>query len=103
MSTPRATRNTPHVVVTGGAGFIGSHLVERLLAEGKSVTVIDDLSTGRLDNLRAVRAHPKLRVIESRVSTCRELARCFRICKASVQATAPRSSNHVAVSLALTA
>jgi UDP-glucose 4-epimerase len=62
-----------HVLVTGGAGFIGSHLVERLLADGKSVVVVDDLSTGRLENLRAVQAHPKLRVIESRVSICREL------------------------------
>ena len=60
--------------MTGGAGFIGSHLVERLLADGKSVAVVDDLSTGRLENLRAVRAHPKLRVIESRISACRELA-----------------------------
>ena len=60
--------------MTGGAGFIGSHLVERLLADGKSVTVVDDLSTGTLDNLRAASADPRLRVIESRVSTCRELA-----------------------------
>jgi len=60
--------------VTGGAGFIGSHLVERLLADGKSVAVVDDLSTGSLDNLRAVRAHSRLRVIESRVSACPKLA-----------------------------
>ena len=74
MSTPRASRIPQHVLITGGAGFIGSHLVERLLSDGKSVAVVDDLSTGSLDNLRAVRAHPRLRVIESRVSTCRELA-----------------------------
>ena len=73
MSTHHAPRTTHHVLVTGGAGFIGSHLVERLLADGKSVVVVDDLSTGRLENLRTVRAHPKLRVIESRVSSCREL------------------------------
>jgi UDP-glucose 4-epimerase len=66
--------NPQHVLVTGGAGFIGSHLVERLLADGKSVVVIDDLSTGSLDNLHAVRAHPRLRVVKSTVSACPELA-----------------------------
>ena len=65
----------PSVLVTGGAGFIGSHLVERLLADGQAVVVIDDLSTGSLDNLRAVRSHPRLRVIESRISGCAELSR----------------------------
>lgn len=40
-----------HVLVTGGAGFIGSHLTERLLGQGRSVTVIDNLSTGRRENL----------------------------------------------------
>jgi len=40
-----------NVVVTGGAGFIGSHLVDALLAEGRRVVVVDDLSTGRSDNV----------------------------------------------------
>ena len=40
------------VVVTGGAGFIGSTLVDRLLADGHSVVGLDDLSTGRVDNLQ---------------------------------------------------
>ena len=71
---PHASRITHHVLVTGGAGFIGSHLVERLLADGKAVAVIDDLSTGTLENLRAVRGHPRLQVVQSRISAYPELA-----------------------------
>jgi UDP-glucose 4-epimerase len=66
-------RRSSHVLVTGGAGFIGSHLLERLLADGKAVVVIDDLSTGSLKNLRAVRNHNKLRVLPSKVSDCAAL------------------------------
>jgi UDP-glucose 4-epimerase len=62
-----------HILVTGGAGFIGSHLVERLLRDGKTVVVIDDLSTGNLENLRLVRTHPQLRIIETSISGCSEL------------------------------
>ena len=51
---------TRHVLVTGGAGFIGSHLTEALLARGDCVTVLDDLSTGREENLAGVREHPGL-------------------------------------------
>lgn len=46
------------VLVTGGAGFIGSHLVDRLRAEGREVTVLDDLSTGSLENLATRRDDP---------------------------------------------
>lgn len=61
------------VIVTGGAGFIGSHLVERLLKEGKNVVVIDDLSTGSLANLEAASRNPALRVVTSKVSLCKDL------------------------------
>jgi UDP-glucose 4-epimerase len=61
------------ILVTGGAGFIGSHLVERLLTDGASVVVIDDLSTGSLENLTPVKDHPRLQIIQSRVSGCPDL------------------------------
>lgn len=55
-------------LVTGGAGFIGSHLVDLLLARGDAVTVVDDLSTGSLTNLEhSGLDHPRLRVIEKTV------------------------------------
>lgn len=50
-----------HWLVTGGAGFIGSHLSERLISAGHRVTVIDDLSTGCADNLAAIRDHKLFR------------------------------------------
>jgi UDP-glucose 4-epimerase len=55
-------------LVTGGAGFIGSHLVERLLADGHTVTVIDNFRTGRVENLTAHLDNPLLRVIQADVA-----------------------------------
>lgn len=52
-----------HVLVTGGAGFIGSHLVELLIASGDRVTVIDDLSSGTRDNLASVLDHPRFELV----------------------------------------
>ncbi len=53
--------------ITGGAGFIGSHLVEHLLAAGDEVMVLDDLSTGRLENLQNVIGHRNFHFLEGNV------------------------------------
>jgi UDP-glucose 4-epimerase len=56
-----------NVLVTGGAGFIGSYLSEALLARGDNVLVIDDESTGRFENLAAVRGNATLRIVRGSV------------------------------------
>ncbi|MCH9655612.1 MAG: GDP-mannose 4,6-dehydratase, partial [Planctomycetes bacterium] len=48
-----------HCLVTGGAGFIGSHLCEQLIQQGEQVTAVDDLSTGFLQNLDSIIDHPQ--------------------------------------------
>lgn len=72
--------NQRRILVTGGAGFIGSHLVERLLGGGSQVTVIDDCSTGSIDNLINVRTHPELRIVQARVSQCPDLDAIVQHC-----------------------
>jgi UDP-glucose 4-epimerase len=54
-----------HFIVTGGSGFIGSHLTEYLISEGYCVTVVDNLTTGNLQNLPL--QHPNLRFLEKNI------------------------------------
>ena len=54
-------------LITGGAGFIGSHLSERLILQGHRVTVLDDLSTGSLDNVAALAGHPRFEFVQGSV------------------------------------
>jgi UDP-glucose 4-epimerase len=46
-------------LITGGAGFIGSHLCDELLGRGEQVHILDDLSTGSMDNIRHLKSHPR--------------------------------------------
>ncbi len=53
-----------HVVITGGAGFIGSHLCDRFISEGDYVICLDNLITGNLDNIAHLFGHPKFKFIK---------------------------------------
>ena len=61
------------VLVTGGAGFIGSHFTDRLMNEGCRVTVIDNLSTGRIKNIKGWLGNPKFAFLEKDLRNRREL------------------------------
>ncbi len=52
-----------HVLITGGAGFIGSHLADRLIQQDHEVTLLDNLSTGRYENIAHLDGHPRLRLV----------------------------------------
>jgi nucleoside-diphosphate-sugar epimerase len=66
------------VLVTGGAGFIGSHLVERLLADGHRVRVLDNFSTGSRANLAFARSNRRLEVIRGDLAQYRVVERAIR-------------------------
>jgi len=71
MNRPR------QAVVTGGAGFIGSHLTERLLKDGVNVLVIDDFSTGRPENLAHLKDDARLTVVQADVADFKSIAPHF--------------------------
>ena len=62
-----------HYIITGGAGFIGSHLSERLLGEGHRVTVLDDFSTGRKQNIRHLLASPAFSLVSDTVENAQTI------------------------------
>jgi UDP-glucose 4-epimerase len=62
--TTNGSRDDGRILVTGGAGFVGSHLVDALVAEGHRVVVLDDLSTGRPENLERALRRDHLELVE---------------------------------------
>lgn len=69
-------------LITGGCGFIGSHLAESLLTEGHHVTVLDDLSTGNFANVAAIEKHEGFRVFVGSVTDESLIAEAMRDCDA---------------------
>ena len=65
-------------LVTGGAGFIGSHIVDRLLSDGHKVTVLDNFSTGRPQNLEHHKANSNLKLIEIDISEYNNIENYFK-------------------------
>ncbi|MFQ5613049.1 MAG: GDP-mannose 4,6-dehydratase [Anaerolineae bacterium] len=66
------------ILITGGAGFIGSHLADRLLAEGHQVLVLDNLSTGRIQNIHHMLGNPAFQFINSNILERRTVEECVR-------------------------
>jgi UDP-glucose 4-epimerase len=69
-------------LITGGAGFIGSHLAERLLGDGHSVLVLDDLSTGRFENVGHLEGHAGFELRVASVTEPAVVERCVTECQA---------------------
>ena len=59
--------NHKNYLITGGAGFIGSHMAEKLLAAGHTVRVIDNLSTGRIENIAHLRSNPRFDFVRASI------------------------------------
>ncbi len=70
--------DTTKVLVTGGAGFIGSHLVDRLVSEGFGVRILDDLSSGNLDNIRGHLDSGKVEFVKGDIKDTKVVGECCR-------------------------
>jgi len=69
------------IVVTGGAGFLGSHVVQLLIAKGNHVVVLDDFSNGKLSHLKTIEDHPKLEIMRGDVTNMEDVKTAFKGCQ----------------------
>ncbi len=74
------TLRSARVVVTGGAGFLGSHVVGQLLKDNNTVVVLDDFSNGKMAHLESYRANPSLKIIRGDITVPDDVASAFRGC-----------------------
>lgn len=78
MTDFKSKLQNKNILITGGAGFIGSNLCEELLELGANVTCLDNFSTGRRENLEAIKHHPNFKLIEGDI---RDLETCRLACE----------------------
>jgi UDP-glucose 4-epimerase len=69
------------VVVTGGAGFLGSHVIRLLLQENYFVNILDDFSNGKIEHLEAVRNHANLNIIRGDIKNAKDVKHAFKDCQ----------------------
>ncbi len=79
------------ILVTGGAGFIGSHIVDRLILEGHNVAVIDNLSTGKIENLHGKAKFYKMDIVSPRIEKVFKKEKPELICHHAAQMDVRRS------------
>ena len=99
----RSPFSETHVVITGGAGFIGSNLADELINLGSKVTVLDNLMTGHIENISHLLKHPQFTFIEGDIrdfETCQKAVKgCTHVSHQAALGSIPRSIDDPLLSL----
>ena len=99
----RSPFSETHVLITGGAGFIGSNLADELINLGSKVTVLDNLMTGHIENISHLLKHPQFTFIEGDIrdfETCQKAIKgCTHVSHQAALGSIPRSIDDPLLSL----